>query len=320
MKAIVYHKYGTPDALELTEVDKPIPKDDEVLIKVHAVSINDWDSGLLNGDFINRMLNGLRKPKRKILGSDIAGRIDSIGKNITQFKPGDEVYGDLSGRWGGFAEYVCAQEKTLALKPSTMSFEEAAAIPQAAMLAVQGLIDKGKIKQGQKLLINGAGGGVGTFGIQIAKLYGVEATGVDSASKLDMLRSMGFDHVIDYTKEDFTKKGKCYDLILDVKTNRSMFDYARALCPNGAYVTVGGSIGRLIQSLLLAPLIRIIQKKHLHIVALKTNKDLAYMSDLFKAGKIKCVIDGPYRLDEVPEAFRLFNKAGHKGKIVITIK
>ena len=320
MKAIVYHKYGTPDALELTEVDKPIPKDDEVLIKVHAVSINDWDSGLLNGDFINRMLNGLRKPKRKILGSDIAGRIESIGKNITQFKPGDEVYGDLSGRWGGFAEYVCAQEKTLALKPSTMSFEEAAAIPQAAMLAVQGLIDKGKIKQGQKLLINGAGGCVGTFGIQIAKLYGVEATGVDSTSKLDMLRSMGFDHVIDYTKEDFTKKGKCYDLILDVKTNRSMFDYARALCPNGAYVTVGGSIGRLIQSLLLAPLIRIIQKKHLHIVALKTNKDLAYMSDLFKAGKIKCVIDGPYRLDEVPEAFRLFNKAGHKGKIVITIK
>ena len=320
MKAIVYHKYGTPDALELTEVDKPIPKDDEVLIKVHAVSINDWDSGLLNGDFINRMLNGLRKPKRKILGSDIAGRIESIGKNITQFKPGDEVYGDLSGRWGGFAEYVCAQEKTLALKPSTMSFEEAAAIPQAAMLAVQGLIDKGKIKQGQKLLINGAGGGVGTFGIQIAKLYGVEATGVDSTSKLDMLRSMGFDHVIDYTKEDFTKNGKCYDLILDVKTNRSMFNYARALCPNGAYVTVGGSIGRLIQSLLLAPLIRIIQKKHLHIVALKTNKDLAYMSDLFKAGKIKCVIDGPYRLDEVPEAFRLFNKAGHKGKIVITIK
>jgi len=319
MKAILYHKYGTPDALELTEIDKPIPKDDEVLIKVHAVSINDWDSGLLNGDFINRMLNGLRKPKRKILGSDIAGRIETIGKNVTQFKPGDEVYGDLSGRWGGFAEYVCAQEKALALKPPTMSFEEAAAIPQAAMLAVQGLIDKGKIKQGQKLLINGAGGGVGTFGIQIAKLYGVEVTGVDSTAKLDMLRSMGFDYVIDYTKEDFTKNGKCYDLILDVKTNRSMFDYARALCPNGVYVTVGGSIGRLIQSLLLAPLIRMIQKKNLRVVALKTNKDLAYMNNLFEAGKIKCVIDGPYRLDEVPEAFRLFNKAGHKGKIVITI-
>ena len=320
MKAIVYHKYGTPEDLELTEIDKPVPKDDEVLIKVHAVSINDWDSGLLNGDFINRMLNGLRKPKRKILGSDIAGRIETVGKNVTQFKPGDEVYGDLSGRWGGFAEYVCAQEKALALKPSTMSFEEAAAIPQAAMLAVQGLIDKGKIKQGQKLLINGAGGGVGTFGIQIAKLYGVEATGVDSTAKLDMLRSMGFDHVIDYTKEDFTRNGKCYDLILDVKTNRSMFDYARALCPNGVYVTVGGSTGRLLQSLLLAPLIRTIQKKHLRVVALKTNKDLAYMNELFKAGKIRCVIDGPYRLDQVPDAFRLFNKAGHKGKIVITIK
>jgi len=319
MKAIVYHKYGTPDNLELKEIDKPIPKEDEVLIKVYAVSINDWDSGLLQGDFINRLLNGLRKPKRKILGSDIAGRIEAVGKNVTQFKTGDEVYGDLSGQWGGFAEYVCAREKFLALKPVTMSFEEAAAIPQAAMLAVQGLIDKGKIKRGQKLLINGAGGGVGTFGIQIAKLYGVEVTGVDSTGKLDMLHSMGFDHVIDYTKEDFTKNGKCYDLVLDVKTNRSMFDYARVLCRNGVYVTVGGSIGRLFQSLLLAPLIRMIHKKHIRLVALKTNKDLAFMNELFEAGKIKCVIDGPYRLEEVAGAFRLFNKGEHKGKIVITI-
>jgi len=319
MKAIVYHKYGTPGNLELKEIDKPVPKEDEVLIKVHAVSINDWDSGLLHGDFINRLLNGLRKPKRKILGSDIAGRIEAVGKNVTQYKTGDEVYGDLSGQWGGFAEYVCAGEKALALKPAAMSFEEAAAIPQPAMLAVQGLIDKGKIKQGQKLLINGAGGGVGTFGIQIAKLYGVEVTGVDSTNKLEMLRSMGFDHVIDYTKEDFTKNGKCYDLILDVKTNRSMFDYARALCRNGVYVTVGGSIGRLFQSLLLAPLIRLIHKKHIRLVALKTNKDLAYMNELFETGKMKPVIDGPYRLDQVPEAFRLFDKGGHKGKIVITI-
>ncbi len=243
MRAIVYYKYGTPDNLRLEEIDKPVPKEDEVLIRVHAVSINDWDSGLLQGDFINRMLNGLRKPKRKILGSDIAGRIEAVGKNVTQFKTGDEVYGDLSGQWGGFAEYVCAKEKFLALKPASMSFEVASAIPQAAMLAVQGLIDKGKIKQGQKLLINGAGGGVGTFGVQIAKLYGVEVTGVDNTGKQDMMRSMGFDHVIDYTKEDFTKNGKCYDLILDVKTNRSMFDYARALCPHGVYVTVGGSIG-----------------------------------------------------------------------------
>ena len=319
MKAIVYNKYGTPDNLELKEVDKPVPGDDEVLIKVYAVSINDWDLGLLEGDFINRILNGLRKPKRKILGSDIAGRIEAVGKNVKKFKPGEEVYGDLSGKWGGFAEYVCAREKSLAIKPAAMSFEEAAAIPQAAMLAVQGLIDKGKIKPGQKLLINGAGGGVGTFGVQIAKLYGAEVTGVDSTAKLEMMRSMGFAHVIDYTKEDFTKNGKCYDLILDVKTNRSMFDYARALCRNGVYVTVGGSTGRLFQSLLLAPWIRIIHKKHIRLVALKQNKDLNYMNELFEAGKVRVVIDGPYRLDQVPEAFRIFGKGEHKGKIVITI-
>jgi NADPH:quinone reductase-like Zn-dependent oxidoreductase len=319
MKAIVYHKYGTPDNLELAEVDKPVPRDDEVLVKVYAVSINDWDLGLLDGDFINRMLNGLRKPKRKILGSDIAGRIEAIGKDVKSFKPGDEVYGDLSGQWGGFAEYVCAKEKYLALKPGAMSFEEAAAIPQAAMLAVQGLIDKGQIKNGQKLLINGAGGGVGTFAIQIAKLYGVETTGVDSTAKLDMMRSMGFDCVIDYTKEDFTKNGNRYDLILDVKTNHSMFDYARALCRNGIYVTVGGSIGRLFQSLLLAPWITLVHKRHIRLVALKQNKDLAYMNQLFEAGKVKPVIDGPYRLDQVPEAFRIFSRGEHKGKMVVTM-
>jgi len=319
MKAIVYHKYGTPDILELIEIDKPVPGEEEVLIKVHAASINDWDLGLLEGDFINRILNGIRKPKRKILGSDIAGRIEAVGKNVKQLKPGDEVYGDLSGQWGGFAEYVCAREESLALKPASMSFIEAAAIPQAAMLAVQGLIDKGKIKQGQKLLINGAGGGVGTFGIQIAKLYGVEVTGVDSTGKLDMMRSMGFDHVIDYTKVDFTKNGNCYDLILDAKTNRSMFDYARALCRNGIYVTVGGSTSRLFQSFLLAPWISMIYKKHIRLVALKPNKDLAYINELFEAGKIKPVIDGPYKLDELPEAFRLFGKGEHKGKIVITM-
>jgi NADPH:quinone reductase-like Zn-dependent oxidoreductase len=305
--------------LELQEITKPVPDDNEVLIKVHAASINDWDLGLLHGDFINRILNGLWKPKRKILGSDIAGTVEAIGKNVTQFKPGDEVYGDLSGQWGGFAEYVCAKEKSLALKPASMSFEQAAAIPQAAMLAVQGLIDKGKIKQGQKLLINGAGGGVGTFGIQIAKLYGLEVTGVDSTAKLDMMRSLGFDHVIDYTKEDFTKNGKCYDLILDVKTNRSMFAYTRALCRNGVYVTVGGSNFRLLQAFLLSPWIRMFSKKHIHIVALKPNKDLAYMNELFESGKLKVVIDGLYKLEQLPEAFRHFDKAAHKGKIVITI-
>jgi NADPH:quinone reductase-like Zn-dependent oxidoreductase len=319
VKAIIYTKYGGPEVLQLTEVEKPFPKDYEILVKIYAVSLNDWDDGLLRGDFVNRMLNGLFKPKRKILGSDIAGRIEAVGKNITKFKIGDEVYGDLSASWGGFAEYVCANEKALALKPAGMSFEEAAAIPQAAMLAVQGLIDKGKIRPGIKLLINGAGGGVGTFGIQIAKQYGVEVTGVDNTGKLEMMRSLGFDHVIDYTKDDFTKNGKRYDLILDVKTNRSMFNYARALNRNGLYVTVGGSIGRLLQVLIFSPWFSLINKKHLRIVALKTNKDLLYMNELYEAGKMKPVIDGPYKLNEVPETFRIFRRGEHKGKIVITI-
>lgn len=321
MKAMVFTKYGTPDVLELKEVDKPVPKDNEVLIKVHAVSINDWDWGALQGiPFINRLLFGLLKPKKKILGSDIAGRIEAVGKKVTRFQPGDEVFGDLSGEWGGFAEYVCARENALALKPASMTFEEAAAIPQAAMLAVQGLCDKGQIQPGQKLLINGAGGGVGTFAIQIAKLYHAEVTGVDNAGKLDLLRSMGFDHVIDYTKEDFTKNGKCYDLILDVKTNRSIFDYTRALSPNGVYVTVGGSMARLFQALFLWPLISMISKKNIRVVALKPNKDLAYMNELFEAGKVKPVIDGPYKLSEVPNAFRHFGEGRHKGKVVITLE
>lgn len=321
MNAIVYTEYGSPDVLQLKEIDKPTPKDDEVLIKVYAVSINDWDWGLLQGiPFTNRLLFGLLKPKNQILGSDIAGRIEAVGKNVKQFQPGDEVYGDLTGDWGGFAEYVCARENALALKPASMTFDEAAAIPQAAMLAIQGLRDAGQIRQGQKLLINGAGGGVGSFAVQIAKLYGAELTGVDSSGKLDMMRSMGFDQVIDYTQEDFTKSGQCYDLILDVKTNRSIFDYTRALGPNGVYVTLGGSMTRIFQALLLGPLISTISKKNIRFVGLKPNRDLAYMNKLYEAGKVKPVIDGPYKLSEVPEALRYFGEGKHKGKIVITVE
>jgi NADPH:quinone reductase-like Zn-dependent oxidoreductase len=319
LKAIVYNEYGGPEVLQLKEIEKPFPKENEVLIKVHAVSLNDWDLGLMQGDFINRMLNGAFKPKRKVLGSDIAGTIEAIGKNITKFSVGDEVYGDLSGRWGGFAEYVCAEEKHLALKPASMSFEQAASIPQAAMLAVQGLIDKGEISAGKKLLINGAGGGVGTFAVQIAKQYGIEITGVDSAGKLDMLREMNFDHVIDYNAEDFTANGKQYDLILDAKTNRSPFDYVRALAPGGIYVTVGGSIKRLMQFLLVSSFIRRKNKKHLRLVSLKPNKDIMYMNQLFESGKLTCVIDGPYKLADYKQAFALFNKAEHKGKVVISM-
>jgi NADPH:quinone reductase-like Zn-dependent oxidoreductase len=319
LKALVYTRYGGPEMLEVKEVSKPIPTANEVLIKVFAVSINDWDWGLLQGDFINRIMYGFRKPKIQVLGSDISGQIESIGKNVSRFKPGDQVFGDLSGRWGGFAEYVCADEKAVALKSPNMSFEEAAAIPQAAMLAVQGLIDKGSMAAGQKLLINGAGGGVGTFGLQIAKLHGLEVTVVDSAPKLGMLRSLGADYEIDYRKTDFTNNGIRYDIILDAKTNRSPFNYLRALAPGGRYITVGGSGERLLQLLFSIPWISLFTKKKLKIVMLKVNKDLIYMNELFDAGKIKPVIEGNYSLEDIPGAFRHFSKAEHKGKIVITV-
>jgi NADPH:quinone reductase-like Zn-dependent oxidoreductase len=319
MKAIVYTKYGSPNVLELKEIDKPVPGDNEVLIKVYAVSLNDWDLGLLDGDFVNRMLNGLSKPKIKILGSDIAGEVVEVGASVRKFKIGDTVYGDLSGTWGGLAEYVCAGEDKLAAKPERMSFEDAAAIPQAGMLAVQGLIDKGQLQPGQKILVNGAGGGVGTFAIQIARSYDVEMTGVDTGAKLEMMKSLGYDHVIDYMKQDFTRSGKQYDLILDVKTKRSMFDYARALRPSGKYVTVGGDLNRLFQMLFIGPLISLMSKKKMTLVVLKTNKDLEFMNDLFEKGKLKPVIDGPYRLEETAKAFRMFSEGKHKGKVVIRV-
>lgn len=318
MKAWVSERYGSPEVLELRDVAVPKPKDDEVLVKVHAVSVNDWDVGILRGDpFVNRLLYGLRRPKVTILGSDVAGVVEAIGKNVTRFKPGDAVFGDQSERWGGFAEYVCAPETALALKPKSMSFVDAAAIPQAAMLAVQGLIDRGELAPGQKLLINGAGGGVGTFGVQIAKEIGAEVTGVDAPAKLATMRALGFDHVVDYTREDFTTNGRRYDLILDVKTNRSIFAYLRALAPGGSYVTVGGTTARLIQALILAPIIWMLFRKRIRIVALKINKDLGYVSILCEAGKLKPVIDGPYPLRELPQALSKFEAGEHVGKIVL---
>jgi NADPH:quinone reductase-like Zn-dependent oxidoreductase len=320
MKAVVYERYGTPDVLELREVEKPTPGDDEVLVEVCAVSINDWDWQLLDGtSFVNRLMFGILGPKRRILGSDVAGRVAAVGRQATRFQVGDEVFGDLSGRWGGFAEYVCAPESALAPKPPGMTFAEAAAIPQAAMLAVQGLQGGGEIQPGAKILINGGGGGVGTFAVQIAKLYGAELTGVDSSAKLELLRSLGYDEVIDYTREDFTRQGREYDLILDVKTNRSVFDYVRALSPGGAYVTVGGSMTRLLQAAILGPVIRVITHKRVRVVALKPNRDLGYVSELFEAGKVKPVVDGVWGLGEVREAMRYFGSGRHEGKVVITL-
>ncbi len=321
MQAIVYEKYGPPEVLKLREIETPTPKDGEVLIKVRAVSINDWDWGLLRGSsLVNRLLYGLLRPKKTILGSDIAGRVEAVGKQVARFQPGDEVFGDLSGRWGGFAEYVCAPESALALKPRGMTFAQAASIPQAAMLAVQGLRAGGRLQSGQKLLINGAGGGVGTFAVQMAKQAGVEVTGVDGPAKLDLLRSMGFDKVIDYTREDFTRNGIRYDLIFDVKTMRSPIDCARSLGPHGTYVTVGGSVPRLLQFLCLWPLITLGREKALRIVVLKPNQDLDHMSGLFEAGKVTPVIEAFHALSEVPTAMRHYGAGGHRGKVVITLE
>ena len=321
MKAVIYTEYKGPEALQMADVPKPEPLKNEVLIRVRAVSVNDWDYALLQPDLFNRLMSGFSKPKRQIIGSDIAGRIESVGSSVTKFKPGDEIYGDLSGRWGGFAEYVCASEDALALKPATMTFEEAAAIPQAAMLAVQGLIDKANLQPAQKLLINGAGGGVGTFGIQIATALGVNnITVVDKGEKLDLLRSLGATHCIDYTKEDFTKNGETYDLILDAKTNRPISHYLRALTPGGMYVTVGGDLSRLLKIFLSMAWINMLGKKRVSIVALKANKDLAYMNSLYEVGQLKCVIDEHrYTLADTPEAMQYFGRADHKGKIVITV-
>ncbi len=320
MKAIVYNNYGSPDVLRLEDIQDPIPGDDEVLVKVHAVSINSWDWDMLTGKpFEYRFLGGLFKPKStKIHGCDIAGRVEAVGKNVIHFQVGDEVFGDLSeGGWGAFAEYTCAGENQLILKPSNMTFEEAACLSHGGNLAVQGLIDFGQIKSGQKVLINGGCGSTGTLAIQIAKLFEVEITGVDRTEKLDMMRTLGADHVIDYTKEDFTKNGRQYDLIFDVKTTRSIFDYKRSLFPNGSYVTVGGKTSRILQLVLFQ---KLSGKYKMHMVGYKANKDLNYLVELFEAGKLKPVIDKCFPLEETADAFRYFGEGRFKGKVVVSLE
>jgi NADPH:quinone reductase-like Zn-dependent oxidoreductase len=322
MKAIAFSKYGSPDRLQLKEVPIPSPKDGEVLIKVHASSINSWDWEFLSGNtVVNRLLFGLRKPKvsKRILGADIAGTVETVGKNVTRFRPGDEVFGDLWDNWGGFAEYACAHEHVLEHKPAHSSFEEAAAVPQAGVLAIQGLRETGRIQPGQKVLINGAGGGVGTFAVQIAKLTGTEVTGVDITHKLELVCSVGADHVIDYTKEDFTQNGLQYDLILDMQGIRSMFDYRRALSPNGTYAMVGGPMPRILQALVFGLWSSAVGGRRFRIVAEGPSKGLADLKELIEAGKVMPVIDRVYKICEVPEAMRYFAEGRHKGKIVISI-
>ncbi len=324
MKAIVYQEYGSPDVLKLEEVQKPTPKDDEVLIKVHAASANYADWALLTGKpFLVRLIaGGLRKPKNKILGADIAGWVEAVGKNVKQFQPGDEVFGDISEcGWGGFAEYVCARENALALKPANISFEEAAAVPLAAVTALQGIRDKGQIQPGQKVLINGASGGVGTFAVQIAKSFGAEVTGVCSTRNLAMARSIGADQVIDYTQEDFTQNGQRYDLIIAANGYHSLSDYKRALSPEGIYVCTGGSMAQIFQSMLLGPWMSMTGSKKMGNLAAKPNKkDLVFVKELLEAGKVVPVIDRRYPLSEVAEALRYLGEGHAKGKIVITVE
>lgn len=320
MKAIVRYRYGPPDALQLKEVEKPSPLENEVLVKVHATSVNAADLDLLKGIFLVRFSGPLR-PKNKILGSDMAGQIEAVGVNVKQFKPGDRVFADLSVcGYGAFAEYVCVPEDILTLKPSSITLEQAATLPQAAILAVQGLCNKEQIQPGQKVLVNGAGGGVGTFAIQIAKYFGAEVTGVDSREKLEMMHSIGADHVIDYGQEDFSKNGQQYDLILDTVVSRSVSDYDIALSPGGICIMVGGSMPSVLSALIKRSWLSK-RNKSIDLLAWKPNRkeDLSFLTELLKIGCITPVIDKIYQLSDVAKALKYLEEGHAKGKVVITI-
>ena len=320
MKAVVYTKYGSPDVLQIKDVEKPAPRENEVLIKIHAASVNAYDWHFLTADiFLIRLMGvGLLKPKYTGLGVDIAGRIEAIGKNVKQFQPGDEVYGMVKG---GFAEYACALENALALKPSNLSFEEAAAVPMAAITALQGLRDVGKIQAGQKVLINGASGGVGTFAVQIAKSFGAEVTAVCSTRNVDQARSLGVDHVIDYTKEDFTQSGQKYDIIFAANGYHPLSAYKHALTPKGIYVMAGGSRVQMFQAVLMGSwMSEKSGRKMGGVTAKRSQKDLVILKELIEAGKVVPVIDKRYPLTEAAEALRYLGAGHARGKVVITME
>ena len=320
MKAIVCTQYGPPDLLQFKEIAKPAPANNEVLIQVCAASANPLDWRIMRGDpFFVRLAFGLRKPKIEVLGSDFAGRVEAVGKDVKQFKPGDEVFGARGFAGGAFAEYVCAVEDQLALKPANVSFESAAAVPIAAVTALLGLRDQGAIEPGQKVLVDGASGGVGTFAVQIAKSFGAEVTAVCSTRNVDTARSIGADHVIDYTREDFTQRQQRYDLILAANASHSLFDYRRALSPNGIYVWSGGKVN--LQVIFLGPLLSLFGRKKIRFFLAKLNeKDLAFLAELLEAGKVVPVIDRCYPLSDAAAAIR-YREEGHaRGKVVLTVE
>ncbi len=323
MQALVYTRYGSPDVLHLTGVPKPTPKDDEVLIKVHAASLNSFDLHLLRADpfLVRLMAGGLLKPKFPILGADVAGRVEAVGRNVTQFQVGAEVFGDLAAcHCGALGEYVCARETAVALKPANLSFEEAAAVPMAAVTALQGLRDKGQLQPGQQVLINGASGGVGTFAVQIAKALGAEVTAVCSPRNVDLARALRADHVIDYTQTDFTRSGQRYDLILAANGYHSIADYQRALRPQGRCVVTGGTMAQIFQPMLFGPwFTRGGRPPVVNLSAAPNQKDLLVMKGLLETGQVRPVIDRRYPLREAVEAFRYVDTGHARGKVVITV-
>ncbi len=320
MKAILFEKYGLPlEVLKIKEVTRPVPKNNEVLVKIQAAAVNDYDWSLVRGSpLLYRLMFGILKPKHKIPGMELSGFVEEIGSKVRGLKVGDAVFGDISGYgFGTFAEYICIDENAVIKKPDFLSFEEAASIPHAFTLASQALKGLGKIRQGQKVLINGGGGGVGSMGVQLAKLYNCEVTGVDAGEKLSHMTSLGFDSVLDYMKTDFTANGAKFDLILDCKTDRSPFSYLRVLNPTGKYVTIGGKPGSLLKILIFGKLTTLFSGKKLLILSLKPNKALKETLELFNQNKILCKIDGPYLLEDIPRLIQYFGDGKHKGKIVI---
>jgi len=324
MKAIVYTEYGSPDVFQLKEVAKPAPRENEVLVKVYAVSVNPGDWHAMRGEpFLQRLESGFPKPKTTILGADVAGRVEAVGKNVKQFQAGDEIFGDLYWcGFGAFAEYVCIPEKSVALKPASITFEEAAAVPQAAFTALHALRDEGQVQAGQKVLINGASGGVGTFAVQIAKSFGAEVTGVCSTRNLDMVRSIGADHIIDYTQEDFTRNGLSYDLILDIAANHSLSKLKAALSPTGTCVVIGfSSMGQMLQVRFLGPWISMTGNKKIGMLLPEENtEDLNIMKEILEAGKVVPVIDRRYSFSELPEAIRYLEEGHARGKVVVSLE
>lgn len=321
MKAIVFSEYGSPDVLQLEEIEKPQPKGDEILVKVHASSVNAGDWHILRADpFLMRLAFGLFRPKLSVLGADIAGRVEAVGPEAKRFNVGDAVFGELSRHgYGGFAEYACAPEEAFALKPANLTFEEAAAVPAAGFTALQALRDAGKIQAGQKVLICGASGGVGTFAVQLAKHFGAEVTAVCSTRNLERVRAIGADHVIDYTTEDFARNGKRYDLIIAANGYRSIFDYRRALNPCGTYVLSGGTTRQFFEALLLGPLLSRRGRQSMgNILSRPNGKDLGILAGLLESGAVKPVIDRQYRFEEVPDAIRYLEEGHAQGKVVIT--